>query len=119
MLTDKSGTYTETPSISQILDDSNSLLYSKSNSNIYSTDNGSVEIYHINDLLTTDFDINTYVVFFVKDSNGKYHYSSVTSKTYNELSQQDTSEVSQSIFTYAQRLVEYYTAIQNAQGATA
>ena len=119
VLTDKSGTYTETPSISQILDDSNSLLYSKSNSNIYSTDNGSVEIYHINDLLTTDFDINTYVVFFVKDSNGKYHYSSVTSKTYNELSQQDTSEVSQSIFTYAQRLVEYYTAIQNAQGATA
>ena len=119
VLTDKSGTYTETPSISQILDDSNSLLYSKSKSNIYSTDNGSVEIYHINDLLTTDFDINTYVVFFVKDSNGKYHYSSVTSKTYNELSQQDTSEVSQSIFTYAQRLVEYYTAIQNAQGATA
>lgn len=119
VLTDKSGTYTETPSISQILDDSNSLLYSKSNSNIYSTDNGSVEIYHINDLLTTDFDINTYVVFFVKDSNNKYHYSSVTSKTYNELSQQDTSEVSQSIFTYAQRLVEYYTAIQNAQGATA
>ena len=119
VLTDKSGTYTETPSISQILDDSNSLLYSKSNSNIYSTDKGSVEIYHINDLLTTDFDINTYVVFFVKDSNGKYHYSSVTSKTYNELSQQDTSEVSQSIFTYAQRLVEYYTAIQNAQGATA
>lgn len=119
VLTDKSGTYTETPSISEILDDSNSLLYSKSKSNVYSTDNGSVEIYHINDLLTTDFDINTYVVFFVKDSNGKYHYSSVTSKTYNELSQQDTSEVSQSIFTYAQRLVEYYTAIQNAQGATA
>lgn len=119
VLTDKSGTYTETPSISEILDDSNSLLYSKSKSNVYSTDNGSVEIYHINNLLTTDFDINTYVVFFVKDSNGKYHYSSVTSKTYNELSQQDTSEVSQSIFTYAQRLVEYYTAIQNAQGATA
>lgn len=124
-LTDKSGTYTVTPSISQILTDSNSLMYSKSKGNIYEeqgedgTATGNINIYHVNGLLTTEFDIKTYVVFFVKDSNGKYHYSSVTSKTYNELSQEDTSQVSKTIFTYAQRLVEYYTAIQNAQGATA
>lgn len=125
VLTDKNGTYASSPTINELLKDENSLMYSKSKGNIYEeqgedgTATGNINIYHVNGLLTTDFDINTYVVFFVKDSNGKYHYSSVTSKTYNELSQQDTSEVSQSIFTYAQRLVEYYTAIQNAQGATA
>lgn len=125
VLTDKNGTYASAPTINELLKDENSLMYSKSKGNIYEeqgedgTATGNINIYHVNGLLTTDFDINTYVVFFVKDSNNKYHYSSVTSKTYNELSQQDTSEVSQSIFTYAQRLVEYYTAIQNAQGATA
>lgn len=125
VLTDKSGTYTETPSISNILTDSNSLMYSKSKKNVYGeqgkdgTATGNINVYHINELLTTEFDIKTYVVFFVKDSDGNYHYSEVYSKTYNELSKEDTSEVSQTIFTYAQRLVEYYTAIQKAQGASA
>ena len=125
VLTDKSGTYTETPSISQILTDSNSLMYSKSKTNVYEeqgkdgTATGKINVYHINELLTTEFDIKTYVVFFVKDSDGNYHYSEVYSKTYNELSQEDTSQVSKTIFTYAQRLVEYYNAIQKAQGATA
>lgn len=121
VLTDKSGTYTETPSISQILTDSNSLLYSKANNNIYYADDGSVEIYHINDLLATDFSKNTYTVFFVKDDSG-YHYSNVVTNSYNELANAETSdeiqkEINQSITKYSQALIDYYN-IKNRVGIT-
>lgn len=119
VLTDKSGTYTETPSISQILADSNSLLYSKAKGNIYYAADSSVEIYHINDLHATDFDKNTYTVFFVKDSNG-FHYSTVVTNSYNELANTKTEDsvqnaINQSITEYSKALIEYYN-IKNSYG---
>lgn len=72
VLTDKNGTYASSPTINELLKDENSLMYSKSKGNIYEeqgedgTATGNINIYHVNGLLTTDFDINTYVVFFRK-----------------------------------------------------
>lgn len=120
VLTDKSGRYTQAPTINEILDDSNSLLYSKANNNIYYAADSSVEIYHINDLLATDFDKNTYTVFFVKESNGTYHYSNVVTNSYNELANAKTEDsvqtaINQSITKYSQALIDYYN-IKNSNG---
>lgn len=122
VLTDKSGTYSSAPTINEILKNENSLLYSKSTNNYYIADDGSVEVYHINDLLATDFSKNTYTVFFVKDSSGTYHYSSVVTNSYNELANAETSdeiqkEINQSITKYSQALIDYYN-IKNRVGIT-
>lgn len=118
VLTDKSGSVSE-PTINDILTNENSLLYSRSSNNIYYADDGSVEIYHINDLHATDFDKNTYTVFFVKDSNG-FHYSTVVKNSYNELANADTDDetqaaINKSITNYSQALIDYYN-IKNSYG---
>lgn len=120
VLTDKSGAYASVPTINELLKDENSLMYSKSKGNIYSANDGSVEIYHINDLLATDFDKNTYTVFFVKDNSGTYHYSTVVTNSYNNLANAETEDsvqnaINQSITKYSQALIEYYN-IKNSYG---
>lgn len=120
VLTDKSGSYTQAPTINEILNDSNSLLYSKANNNIYYAADSSVEIYHINDLLATDFDKNTYTVFFVKESNGTYHYSNVVTNSYNNLANAETddsvqNEINKSITKYSKALIDYYN-VKNSNG---
>lgn len=119
VLTDKSGAYASAPTINKLIKDKNSLMYSRSKGNIYSTNNESVEIYHINDLLATDFDKNTYTVFFVKDSSG-YHYSTVVTNSYNELANAETEDsvqtaINQSITKYSKALIDYYN-IKNSYG---
>lgn len=111
VLTDKSGSVSE-PTINDILTNENSLLYSRSKGNIYSDDDVSVEIYHINDLHATDFDKNTYTVFFFKDSDG-FHYSNIVRNSYNELANAETDDktqaaINQSITNYSQALINYY-----------
>ena len=104
----------------KVVKDKNSLMYSRSKGNIYSTNNESVEIYHINDLLATDFDKNTYTVFFVKDSNGTFHYSTVVTNSYNNLANTKTEDsvqnaINQSITKYSKALIDYYN-IKNSYG---
>lgn len=111
VLTDKSGSVSE-PTINDILTNENSLLYSRSKGNIYSDDDVSVEIYHINDLHATDFDKNTYTVFFFKDRDG-FHYSNIVRNSYNELANAKTEDsvqnaINQSITNYSQALINYY-----------
>lgn len=120
VLTDKSGAYASAPTINKLIKDKNSLMYSRSKGNIYSTNNESVEIYHINDLLATDFDKNTYTVFFVKDKSGTFHYSTVVTNSYNELANAETEDsvqtaINQSITKYSQALIDYYN-IKNSHG---
>ena len=120
VLTDKSGAYASAPTINKLIKDKNSLMYSRSKGNIYSTNNESVEIYHINDLLATDFDKNTYTVFFVKDSNGTFHYSTVVTNSYNELANAETedsvqNEINKSITKYSKALIDYYN-VKNSNG---
>lgn len=120
VLTDKSGAYASAPTINELLKDENSLMYSKSKGNIYSANDGSVEIYHINDLLATDFDKNTYTVFFVKDNSGTYHYSTVVKNSYNNLANAETedsvqNEINKSITKYSKALIDYYN-VKNSYG---
>ena len=116
VLTDKDGTLNaEEISIPYMLNNENSVMYSKSNSNVYSL-NGAVEIYYVNNMLASDFDKNTYAVFFVKDSDGKYYYSNIVNNSYTTLASQDTSEykdISKSIITYSEKLKAYCKLIDD------
>lgn len=118
VLTDTNDTYiNKTPTIYEILNNSNSLLYSKSMNNYY-TEDGSICVHHVNGIKATDFEKNTYAVFFVKDSNGKYHYSKVITNSYNTIASNDTSDetgkISKSIKTYSEKLIAYYKAKKDA-----
>ena len=93
-------------------------MYSKSNNNIYSGDDGAIEVYYVDNMFSTDFDKNTYVVFFVKDSNGNYYYSNIVSNSYNSIASQDTSEyknVSEAITSYATALANYVELLKTAE----
>ena len=118
VLTDANDTYIDTtPTIYEILKNSNSLLYSKSMNNYY-TEDGSICVHHVNGIKATDFEKKTYAVFFVKDSNGEYHYSEVITNSYNTIASNDTSdetrEISKSIKTYSEKLIAYYKAKKDA-----
>lgn len=116
VLTDKDGSFDgKTVTVKDLLDNENAMMYSKSGGNYYANDKGEIEIYYVNKLLATDFSKNTYVVFFVKDSDGKYCYSNVISNSYDKLTQADTSEISQSIKSYAEALANYKTMIETAE----
>ncbi|MGN0534686.1 MAG: hypothetical protein ACI4IR_01630, partial [Eubacterium sp.] len=119
VLTDKDGEFDpSTVTVQNLLDNENSVMYSKSGGNIYDGENGAIEIYYINNMHATDFDKNTYVAFFVKDSSGKYYYSTIVTNSYNSLAAADTSEdaaISQSIKNYAEALASYKTMIETAE----
>lgn len=116
VFTDKDGAFDgQTVTVQDLLDNENSMMYSKSGGNFYANDNGEIEIYYVDNLLAADFSKNTYVVFFVKGSDGKYYYSNVISNSYSELTQTDTSEISQSIKSYAEALAKYKLEIETAE----
>ena len=110
VFTDKDGVIDENSvSINDLLNNENSVMYSKSNNNIYG-ENGAIEVCYVNNMLALDFDKNTYAVFFVKDSNGKYYYSNVVSNCYNSIAEQDTSDnaaISRAILNYSRALINY------------
>lgn len=107
VFTDKDGVIDENNvSIDDLLDNENSVMYSKLNNNIYG-ENGAIEVYYVNNMLALDFDKNTYAVFFVKDSDGKCYYSNVVSNSYNSIAGQDTSDISKSIKAYSEALINY------------
>ena len=110
--------YCESVGVDALLNNSNSLMYSRSAQNVYSGNDGSVEIYYVNNLRALDFDKATYVVFFVKEVNGKCYYSDVISNTYNELADNDSNNaVSKSIKEYYDALKQYSDLMKKAEGA--
>lgn len=119
VLTDKDGSFQEQGiSIGNLLNHINSVMYSKSNSNVYSGEDGAIDIYYINNILTSDFDKNTYAVFFVQDEQGNFYYSDIVQNTYNGIAANDTSEykdVSKSIMDYSDALTNYIALIEQAK----
>lgn len=116
VFTDKDGTFEgKTVSADDLLDNENSVMYSKSNNNIYG-ENGAIEVYYVNNMLALDFDKNTYAVFFVKDSNGKYYYSNVVSNSYNSIAKNDSSDISQAIMNYSKALINYTELVKQPEG---
>lgn len=118
VLTDKTGLFEGTLGVNDLLSNEESLMYSKSNGNIYS-DNGAAEVYYVNNLFAVDFDKNTYVVFFVKDSAGNAYFSNIVSNSYNELAGDDGSSVSTAITAYSEALIVYTNLIEEAENAKA
>lgn len=119
VFTDKKGEFDrKTVTVKDLLDNKASVMYSKSGNNIYEGDNGSIAVHYVNNLLATDFGKNTYAVFFVKDSKGNCYYSDIVKNSYNSLAAADTSDyknVSQSIASYADALVNYKSKIETAE----
>lgn len=101
---------------SELVNNEKAVMYSKSGKNIYSVegDANTAAAYHVNGITIANYDKPTYAVFFVQDSNGDYHYSSVISNSYKDIAEKDTSEskdVSTAILNYAQKYNEYVDAI--------
>ena len=100
----------------ELVNNEKAVMYSKSGKNIYDVENdaNTAAAYHVNGITIANYDKNTYAVFFVKDSNGDYHYSEVISNSYKEIAEKDTSDssaVSKAILNYAQKYNEYVDAI--------
>ena len=112
-----SGADKEPVDASELVNNENAVMYSKSGDNIYSEkgDANTAAAYHVNGITIANYDKNTYAVFFVKDSNG-YHYSSFISNSYKAIAENDTSDskaVSTAILNYAQKYNDYVNAISN------
>ncbi|WP_177920636.1 hypothetical protein [uncultured Eubacterium sp.] len=100
----------------ELVNNEKAVMYSKSGNNIYGVDGdaNTAAAYHVNGITIANYDKNTYAVFFVRDSNGDYHYSEVISNSYKAIAEKDTSEskdVSTAILNYAQKYNEYVDAI--------
>ena len=119
ILTDKAGDFSEENiTINDLLTNEKSVMYSKSNSNIYSDENGAIEVYYVNNILASDFNKNTYTVFFVKDSDGNTYYSDIISNSYNSVAAEDTSDnadISQSIIEYSNALIAYNRLLEQVE----
>ena len=105
-------------SIAELLDNENTVVYSKSTDNIYSDANNTANAvaYHIEGIKILDYDKNTYSVFFVKDADGKYHCSSIVSNSYQAIASQDTSStagISKAIIDYAEKINAYWKKLDN------
>lgn len=103
---------------SELVNNEKAVMYSKSGKNIYDVEGNAntAAAYHVNGITIANYDKSTYAVFFVRDSNGDYHYSSVISNSYKEIAENDTSEssaVSTAILNYAQKYNEYVDAISS------
>lgn len=100
----------------ELVNNEKAVMYSKSGKNIYGVDGdaNTAAAYHVNGITIANYDKSTYAVFFVKDSNGDYHYSKVISNSYKEIAEKDTSEskeVSTAILDYAQKYNDYVNVI--------
>lgn len=113
-----SGADSKPADASELVNNENAVMYSKSGDNIYSVegDANTAVAYHVNGITIANYDKSAYAVFFVKDSNGDYHYSTVISNSYKEIAENDTSDskaVSSAILDYAQKYRTYVDAISS------
>ena len=119
IMTDTAEAFNDKPvTVDVLLNNENSVMYSKSNNNIYDGGNGVTEVYYVNNMLALDFDKNTYAVFFVKDREGKTYYSDPVKNSYNSIASKDTSEyadVSKSIMNYSNALINYTNLVKKAE----
>lgn len=113
-----SGADSKPADASELVNNEKAVMYSKSGDNIYSVegDANTAVAYHVNGITIANYDKSAYAVFFVKDSNGDYHYSTVISNSYKEIAEKDTSDskaVSSAILDYAQKYRTYVDAISS------
>lgn len=102
---------------SALVNDEKAVMYSKSTDNIYASadDTTKAAAYHVEGIKMADYQKSTYVVFFVKDSNGKYHYSNMISNSYESVASADESDyktISQAILNYAEKYAAYQKKLE-------
>lgn len=102
----------------ELVNNEKAVMYSKSGDNIYGVegDANTAVAYHVNGITIANYDKSAYAVFFVKDSNGDYHYSTVFSNSYKDIAEKDTSDskaVSSAILNYAEKYRTYVDAISS------
>ena len=122
IMTDTAKAFNESVTVDDLLNNENSVMYSKSKNNIYDGLNGATEVYYVNNMLALDFDKNTYAVFFVKNREGKTYYSNVVSNSYNSIvesiDENNTSndaKISKSIMNYSKALINYTNLVKKAE----
>ena len=122
IMTDTAKAFNESVTVDDLLNNENSVMYSKSKNNIYDGLNGKTEVYYVNNMLALDFDKNTYAVFFVKNREGKTYYSNVVSNSYNSIvesiDENNTSndaKISKSIMNYSKALINYTNLVKKAE----
>lgn len=113
-----SGADSKPADASELVNNEKAVMYSKSGDNIYGEkgDANTAVAYHVNGITIANYDKSAYAVFFVKDSNGDYHYSTVIPNSYKEIAEKDTSDskaVSSAILDYAQKYRTYVDAISS------
>ena len=113
-----SGADNEPADARELVNNEKAVMYSKSGGNIYGVENdaNTAAAYHVNGITIANYDKKTYAVFFVRDSSGDYHYSSVISNSYKDIAEKDTSDskaVSTAILDYAQKYRTYVDAISS------
>lgn len=109
VLTDDDGSYSNI-TVSDMLSNKNAVMYSKSNGKISDGENGAKIVYHTGNIKISNYDKNTYVVFFAKDADG-YHYSNIVSNSYKQVATAENSEISKSILDYAEHAAAYWNEI--------
>lgn len=116
VLTDSESRHTNSITVNELINDSDSVMFSLGKDNVYlSDDEQSIEVYYVNNIGLDDFDKNTFVVFFVKDDAG-YHYSNIISNTYNDVLESDVdNEFAPLLINYQQSFENYTTAISDAE----
>lgn len=101
----------ESVTVSDLLTNENAVMFSKSNQNIYTSETeNAIDVYYTDGMYATDFDKNTYAVFFVKESDGSIYYSDIVCNSYRAIASADKSEnkaISQSILDYATAHINY------------
>lgn len=101
----------ESVTVSDLLTNENAVMFSKSNQNIYTSETeNAIDVYYTDGMHATDFDKNTYAVFFVKESDGSIYYSDIVCNSYRAIASADKSEneaISQSILDYATAYINY------------
>ena len=104
----------------ELVNNENAVMYSKSGNNIYSVegDENTAVAYHVNGITIANYDKDTYAVFFVKDSDGNYHYSDIATNSYQSIASADDSStdsgaVSKAILDYAEKYRAYVDAVNS------
>lgn len=100
-----------------LVNNEKAVMYSKSTDNIYASadDATKAAAYHVEGIKMADYQKSTYVVFFVKDSSGKYYYSDIVSNSYESVANADESDyktISQAILTYAEKYAAYQKKLE-------
>ena len=102
-------------SVNDLLKNKDAMVYSSADGNIYqdSTNANDFCAYYVGYLTTLELSDDISFAFYIKDTNGDYHFSNITTTSYSTLADNDSSwnsDLKTAINTYAQEVANYNKA---------